>query len=146
MFFIACSNVFSVIAKIEIAQFVPLMWKDTWSAKFILSTVAGEWTCLFSQCFQTVTNIGCFQMLTRKDFWTQGTMLINWWSSNKDHLSSGYNSLLFFKTLLHSCKVCFCPVSSSQQMMTRGCKSTSPFEEPLGTTHRSQASNGNKTK
>ena len=82
------------------------------SATFILSTVAAEYTRLFSCCFQTVTNIGCFQMLTCKDFGTQGTMMINWWSSNKDHLNSGYNSSLFFKTLLHSCKACFCPVSS----------------------------------
>lgn len=61
----------------------------------------------------------------------------------KHNLNSGYNSLLFFKTYLRSCKACFCPVSSSYQMTTHVYESTSPFEEPLEKTRRPQASNGN---
>lgn len=90
--------------------------------------------------FQTVTNISCFQILPHKDFWT---VIMNWWSSNKDHLNSGTTACFSSWLYCASCKACVCPVSSLQQVMTHSSESSSPFEEPLETIHKPQASNGN---
>lgn len=103
---------------------------------FILPTVDMSLFC----SFQTVTNISYFHILPQKDFWTA---IMNWWSSNKDHLNLGITACFSSQLYCTSCKAYVYPVSSLQQVTTHGCESTSPFEEPLETMHEPPASHGN---
>lgn len=114
------------------------MWKNI---SIIHSTHSDSCMDMYLFCsFQTVIDISYFHIPPHRAFWT---VIMNWWSSNKDHLNLGITACFSSQLYCTSCKASVCPVSSLQQVMTQGCESTSPFEEPLETIHKPQASHGN---